>query len=182
VNLPPLRDREGDIPLLAQHFLSEFASEHGAEPKYMTPDAVAALEAYHWPGNIRELKNVVERAAVLSDDSVITAEHLVIQHRTSRPATRAVATIGSIDIPPGGKSLDDIEREAIRLTLDLTSGNQSAAARILGISWPTLSRKLRRYGLRANGAETMDVAPSAEPAEPELAVPATSWPAVASWG
>jgi transcriptional regulator with PAS, ATPase and Fis domain len=143
IALPPLRDRTGDVSLLARHFLAELAEQQGLAPKVLDASATAALEAHNWPGNIRELKNVIEHAAILSDDSVIRAEHLMLQQRTLLPAGTGSEQLREIRIPPEGKSLELIEQEAVRLTLQITRGNRSAAARILGISRPTLGRKLR---------------------------------------
>ncbi len=143
IPLPPLRDRKGDVSLLARHFLTELAEQQGLASKVLDQSAIAALEAHNWPGNIRELKNVIEHAAILSDDSVIRAEHLMLQQRTILPATNSSEQAREIRIPPEGKSLELIEQEAVRLTLQITRGNRSAAARILGISRPTLGRKLR---------------------------------------
>ncbi|HEY9516420.1 MAG TPA: sigma 54-interacting transcriptional regulator [Gemmatimonadaceae bacterium] len=143
ITLPPLRERVGDVEPLARHFLAELAQQQGLAAKSLEPEAIAALRAHSWPGNVRELKNVIEHAAILSDDSVIRAEHLMIQHRTMRPAVRSGEEQREIRIPPEGKTLDAIEREAVHLTLQLTNGNRSAAARILGISRPTLARKVR---------------------------------------
>ncbi|MBX6332809.1 MAG: sigma 54-interacting transcriptional regulator [Gemmatimonadaceae bacterium] len=156
ITLPPLRERQGDVELLARHFLAELARQQELEPKMLEPDAVAALRAHTWPGNLRELKNVIEHAAILSEGPSIRAEHLMIQQRTSIPASRASGPVREIQIPPEGKSLDAIEKEAVQLTLQITRGNRSAAARILGISRPTLARKMREYGLYqpANGHET----------------------------
>ncbi len=147
ITLPPLRERAGDVELLARHFLAELARQQGQEPKVLEPDAIAALRAHTWPGNLRELKNVIEHAAILSEGSSIRAEHLMIQQRLSLPATRASGPVREIRIPPEGKSLEAIEKEAVQLTLQITGGNRSAAARILGISRPTLARKMREYGL-----------------------------------
>jgi DNA-binding NtrC family response regulator len=111
------------------------------------------LRTHRWPGNVRELKHVIERALVVSDGPLISAEHLVInQRRTGSGAVRGAATFGEIRIPADGKRLRDIEREALELTLQLTDYNQSAAARILCISRPTLARKLRAYGLAKEAA------------------------------
>jgi transcriptional regulator with PAS, ATPase and Fis domain len=143
IALPPLRDRKGDVTLLAHHFLAELAEQQGLAAKVLDPSAIAALEAHNWPGNIRELKNVIEHAAILSDDNVIRAEHLMLQQRTILPATTGSEQMREIRIPPEGKSLELIEQEAVRLTLQITRGNRCAAARILGISRPTLGRKLR---------------------------------------
>jgi transcriptional regulator with PAS, ATPase and Fis domain len=147
IALPPLRDREGDVEVLARYFLADLARQQQLEPKTLEPDAVAALRAHTWPGNIRELKNVIEHAAILSDGSSICAEHLMIQQRTMLPATRASGPVREIRIPPEGKSLDAIEKEAVQMTLQITHGNRSAASRILGISRPTLARKMREYGI-----------------------------------
>jgi DNA-binding NtrC family response regulator len=182
VDLPPLRERRGDIALLAEHFAREIAARRGGPAKQIGRDAVLALEAHSWPGNVRELRNVMERATLLADGDVLRAEDVVItsrdafltpamgsemvrrwegekvgrwegekveisapHHLTSSPP--AAPTIGEISLSAGGKTLAEIEREAIRLTMLHTAGNLSAAARILGISRPTLTRRLRESGL-----------------------------------
>ncbi|HXT14679.1 MAG TPA: sigma 54-interacting transcriptional regulator [Gemmatimonadaceae bacterium] len=141
ISLPALRDRLDDIEIIARHFLHQEAREY-QQPKELSAEAVAALRVHRWPGNVRELKNVIERAAILSADArVVQAEHLMIQRRTMR-AVNPEPGIGDIHIPPQGKLLEDIEREAVALTLRLTGGNQAAAARMLGISRPTLAKKM----------------------------------------
>jgi DNA-binding NtrC family response regulator len=176
VDLPPLRERRGDIALLAEHFAREIASRRGGPTKVLDPSAVAALEAHHWPGNVRELRNVMERATLLADGPVLRGGDIVITERdrfltpgigmavvpgsqevgrsggrelpTSPPSKfPAFGPIGTISIPETGLSLAEIESEAIRLTMLHTAGNLSAAARILGISRPTLTRRLRESGL-----------------------------------
>lgn len=151
IALPPLRERQGDVELLARHFLGELAEQQQLPPKALSPDAVDALEQHSWPGNIRELKNVIEHAAILSDENVIRPEHLMIQQRTMLSATASQYDLRAIQIPPEGKSLDAIGLEAVRLTLQITNGNRSAAARILGISRPTLGRKIRASMLMNGG-------------------------------
>jgi two-component system response regulator AtoC len=142
ITLPSLRERPEDIELMARHFLVQETREH-RRSKGFAPDAYAALRMHRWPGNVRELKNVVERAAILSGDSpLVHAEHLMIQRRTSRPG--GPPAVGEIQIPAGGKRLEDVVAEAVALTLKLTGGNQAAAARILGISRPTLAKKMNR--------------------------------------
>jgi transcriptional regulator with PAS, ATPase and Fis domain len=153
VALPPLRDREGDVELLGDYFLKELARQQELEPKSLDAGAVAALRAHNWPGNIRELKNVIEHAAILCEGEVIGASHLMIQQRRSHSAARTDGTIREIQIPPEGKSLDMIEKEAVSATLEITRGNRSAASRILGISRPTLARKMREYGLTTVGTD-----------------------------
>jgi transcriptional regulator with PAS, ATPase and Fis domain len=145
--LPPLRDRPGDIGVTARHFLAHETRDHRRSKRF-SDDAIAALLLHRWPGNVRELKNVVERAAILCGESpVVRAEHLMIQRRTPRSAANgdaATEAVGEIRIPRAGKLLEDIEREAVTLTLQLTGGNQAAAARLLGISRPTLAKKMTR--------------------------------------
>ena len=147
LTLPPLRERPGDIEIIAHHFLAHETRDL-QQPKRLSDDAIAALLVHRWPGNVRELKNVIERAAILCGDSlVVRAEHLMIQRRTAQPVSNGEAradSAGEIRIPCGGKLLDEIEREAVALTLKITNGNQAAAARLLGISRPTLAKKMRR--------------------------------------
>ena len=144
--LPPLRDRAGDIELLARHFAREIANEHGMPPKELAPGALAVLKSHEWPGNVREVKNVIQRAAILGTHDQIEASDLAIT-----PRGQVVSENGhrsgprQILIPPEGKALEQIEGEAIRHTLELTGGNRSAASRILGISRPTLLRKIKKF-------------------------------------
>ncbi|MDB4877065.1 MAG: hypothetical protein JWM41_3511 [Gemmatimonadetes bacterium] len=141
ITLPPLRDRLEDVEQIARHFLDEETRDYQPAKRF-SDDAVAALLVHRWPGNVRELKNVVERAAILSADSVmVRAEHLLIQRRTTR-VVEPDDSIGDIRIPRNGKLLEDVEREAVALTLKITGGNQAAAARLLGISRPTLAKKM----------------------------------------
>lgn len=148
VNLPPLRERVGDIRVLAGVFVRGVAAERGMEME-LDDEAIAALEAHPWPGNVRELKHVVERAAHLAGDHVIRAEHLIVLHRTARSglSNQVTTPAAVIHIPTEGKTLHRVEGEVVALTLGLTRGNRSAAARILDISRPTLARKLREHGI-----------------------------------
>jgi transcriptional regulator with PAS, ATPase and Fis domain len=145
VPLPPLRGRPRDVDVIARHFLAQSATAQRRAPKVLSADAANALRAHGWPGNVRELKNVMERAFILSgDDITIRPEHILIQHRVSRPVTVSNPdSVGDINIPRTGKTLAQVEREAAHLTMQLTGGNQSAAAKLLGISRPTLARILR---------------------------------------
>ena len=161
VELPPLRERDGDIALLARRFVGELCQAHGLEPKTLLPGALSKLEAHRWPGNVRELKNVLERAALLSDDATIADVHIRIEnHACGEPvsphpalAPRAAGSGGEIRIPVAGKSLQEIEWEAVQVTLRLTHGNQSRAARMLGISRPTIARILRTGPVGLAGIE-----------------------------
>ena len=148
IELPPLRERDEDVRMIAEHLLAEASRLQGVPRRQLGLDAIAVLRAHRWPGNVRELKHVIERALVVCDGPLIGAEHLVInQRRAGAGAIRGAVTFGEIRIPADGKRLRDIEREALELTLQLTDYNQSAAARILCISRPTLARKLKSYGL-----------------------------------
>ena len=145
VELPPLRERDGDVALLAKHFVEHHAREENRPGLRLADESVDALQRHHWPGNVRELKNVIERAILICTGDVIEPRHVSLQRRSLVPLVGAPGGT-AINIPLEGKSLEAIEHEAIRITLHLTSGNMSAAARILGISRPTLARKLREQG------------------------------------
>ncbi len=149
IDLPPLRAREGDVEVLARHFLQALSRDEGLPVREPTPEAVEALRRHGWPGNVRELKNVIERAALLAEGRRIGPEHIVIQERESTPVERSGRRPegDAIRIPPGGCSMEEIEAEALRITLRITGGNKSAAARILGCSRPTVIRKVELYGL-----------------------------------
>lgn len=148
ITIPPLRDRQEDIELIARHFLAHETREYQGQRKF-SDDAMEAMRTHRWPGNVRELKNVIERAAILSGDAaVIRPEHLMMQRRSMQRVTMDGA--GDIRIPREGKSLAEIEQEAVRITLQLTGGNQAAAARLLKISRPTLAKKLGELSSRTS--------------------------------
>jgi transcriptional regulator with PAS, ATPase and Fis domain len=151
ITIPPLRERVEDIELIARHYLEQETREYQG-PRRFSDDAIETMRNHRWPGNVRELKNVVERAAILSGDApVVRPEHLMIQRRTTgRPAL--TAEFGDIRIPREGKSLAEIEREAVRITLQMTGGNQAAAARLLRISRPTLAKKMNEASLKTEPA------------------------------
>jgi transcriptional regulator with PAS, ATPase and Fis domain len=146
IELPPLRERVGDVRLLAEYFVSRHADDGDSHPLRLAPESVRALETHHWPGNIRELKNVIERAVVVCIGEVIEPAHLSLQRRSYVPLQGAPSR-PHIEIPDGGKTLEAIVSEAIRITVEMFDGNLSAAARRLGISRPTLARKLKADGV-----------------------------------
>jgi DNA-binding NtrC family response regulator len=113
----------------------------------ITPSGAARLAAHSWPGNVRELKNVLERALVLSEGGEIDDRHLAMGDRPGRAPVTGQAVAGVIEVPVGGRSLKSVEAELVRVTLDLTRGNKSAAARLLGISRPTLHRMIAEHSL-----------------------------------
>lgn len=147
LDLPPLRDRIGDVEILAHHFILKHSSESDTAPASLSADALAALRDHEWPGNVRELKGIIERAVIVAGGNTIQHQHLLFQRRRVTKQGLEIDSAAVIRIPLGGKSLEDVESEAILATLALTRGNLSATARILGISRPTLARKLRHAGL-----------------------------------
>ncbi len=134
IELPPLRERKEDIPLLAEHFLHKFAAENRKEVTEFSPDVIESLLAYDWPGNIRELENSIERAIILSRDSSITTADLPQEN---------VSLVSSASI---GKNLKEVEKTHILNVLRETGENYSEAARILGVSRMTLYNKAKEYG------------------------------------
>ncbi len=152
LEIPPLRSRSEDIPLLAQHFLDKFCLENNRPPMGFSPEAMKALKSYLWPGNVRELENVVERAVALcSNPSVELADLPEEVQQQSEGEDIIVAHVGA--------SMEEIERLAIRQTLKKTGGDKEVAARILGIGLATLYRRLKEM-------ETKET-PAAEPKEKE---------------
>ena len=133
VALPPLRERPGDVPLLARHFVSRLAARHRLPEPELTPEALDALGAQGWPGNVRELRNALERAVVVRGGLAIRAEDV-------RPAAASGAPALTLDE-------ETREREAALEALRQSGGNRDAAARKLGISVRTLYYRLRRWGL-----------------------------------
>ena len=140
LTLPPLRERDGDIVLLAQHYLQTLAKEHGRKVTGITPEAIAALSAYSWPGNVRELRNVIERMVVLGNGDKLTVRDLPPALRSGPGPAGPAARAGSL--------LRDAERHLIEEALRRHKGSRVKAAQDLGISRRTLHRKLNEFGLR----------------------------------
>jgi DNA-binding NtrC family response regulator len=145
--LPALRDRRGDIPALARHMLARYASRRGLTQSAIGPEALDVLQNHSWPGNIRELANMIERATILAGDGPIMAEHLPTQIpvRGKAQPTAAGANGGPhFQIPEGNPTLRDIEMRYIQAVLEKHSGNKPAASRELGISLKTLYNKINQ--------------------------------------
>lgn len=151
IELPPLRMRPGDVDLLARTFVASLSREHGLAEKHISAEAMNVLRAHPWPGNIRELKNTIERAVIVSDDNTIEPHHILIQRRSTIPGTvdQLQQLAGTIEVPVTGMSIGEAERQLIDLTLRITGSNHTHAARLLGITRPTLLSKIRQYGLEA---------------------------------
>ena len=142
VHVPPLRDHKGDVPILIERFVAEFARRHGRPAKAISPDALRLLLQYDWPGNVRELQNVVESMVLLSQGETLGVESVPRELHESRPGTALVA-VDTLD----GMTLKRVERELIRLNLEKFEGNRARAAKALGISERTLYRKIKEYGV-----------------------------------
>jgi len=153
LRVPPLRERPEDISALARHFLKLKASDRS-----FSPDALAALQAHAWPGNIRELRNTIAKFAMAADNSQITADDVAAELRQERGAATAVRPV----LPQG--NLENMEEQMIIRALEQTGGHRSQAAERLGISRRTLSRKLREYGI---GVPTGEATPSLGTISPE---------------
>ncbi len=151
IDVPPLRERTGDIPLLVGHFTDRFGASAG-RPVSVHPDALRSLSGYEWPGNVRELQNVIERAVLLAGDGEILPGHLLESIARSEPAAGSRFTL-----PEDGVRLEELERDLIRQALERAGGNKSKAARLLGISRPTLLYRLEKHGLEETaGPEAED--------------------------
>ncbi len=144
VELPPLRERPEDIPLLVRHFVEHFNAELGRNVKRLAPNLLDALRAYPWPGNVRELKNVVENMVLFARGEELTLEDLPAEIR--QPARLREAAQPAPWVP---RKMEDLEREAILKTLEFTQGHRARAAELLGIGLRTLQRKLKEYNMQA---------------------------------
>jgi len=138
VSMPPLRMRKDDIETLVGNLLTGISSEIGKKMTGLSGEAAAALAAYAWPGNVRELRNVISRAAAMSTGGHIEARDLFLSQGRKTAATEGLT----------GKTLEEIEKAAIRATLDSVSNNKTEAAKVLGIAYSTLYEKMKKYGMR----------------------------------
>jgi two-component system, NtrC family, response regulator HydG len=145
IKLPPLRERRDDIPLLIEHFLKEFTTSHSKTISGIAPVLRKTLMSYAWPGNVRELKNTVESMVVIDVDGALDLDDLPedLQAAASRVKGNGPAGIDYLV----GKSLEEIEKHYIALTLERAGGNREEAARLLGIGERTLYRKLKEYSI-----------------------------------
>ena len=137
IEVPPLREREKDILIIADFYLKQFSSKYGKPSHAISDGASQKLLNYHWPGNIRELKHTVERAVILSDNAVLNEEDFLLQGQPSQAKVKGNTSM----------TLDEMEREMILNALHLNSGNHSAAAEQLGISRQTLYNKIKKMNL-----------------------------------
>jgi two-component system response regulator HydG len=157
LTLPPLREREGDIPLLAHHFLEIFKKKNNKDVKGFTQEALEVMLQYSWPRNVRQLENAIERAVVLTKGEMVVPRDLPpeILKAMEVPAAREAALMDEKTISISlGTSLDTIERRVIEETLRHSRGDKNVASKILGISARTIYRKIeeeKKGGSREEG-------------------------------
>jgi two-component system nitrogen regulation response regulator NtrX len=162
VFVPPLRDREDDVALLAEHFMSEFAGEYGRRVKTIDPAAMASLRSYKWPGNVRELRNVIERLMIMVLGDTITVKDLAFMQGVSIAAADPYA--GGEDLVTLHEARDRFERDYILRALAAQQGNISRTADVLGVERSNLYRKMRAFGIAPARRPDGDVEKTTEPA------------------
>jgi len=144
LEIPPLKNRRDDIPLLAQHFLEMFSTKNNKEIKGFTPKAMDRLIRHDWPGNVRELMNAVERGVVLTRTEYLDVQDFAVMENASQSPAEAVPVF---DGEENNLSLEAVEKAAVLRMLEAADGNKSEAARRLGITRKTLHKKLKKYGV-----------------------------------
>lgn len=151
IDMPPLRERAGDIPVLTQHFIQKFAEEYGKPIRGATPECMRLIESYAFPGNVRELQNVIERAVALELGAALTPGSLPERVHGSFVPTGDER--GDLDFPPGGIDLEAriaaVERRYLEKALEVTGGNRTQAAKLLGITFRSLRYRLVKFGMDA---------------------------------
>ncbi|MEP6635258.1 MAG: sigma-54 dependent transcriptional regulator [Acidobacteriota bacterium] len=141
IHLPPLKDRKDDLPLLAQHLVTQLAEKHERPARFLSPGAITALQYHAWPGNVRELRNVIERAVIICSGEQIERHHFAPYPIDQRERLRDEDTISF----PVGTPIEEVERQMIMRTLQKTKNNKTRAAVLLGFSLKTLHNKLNLY-------------------------------------
>lgn len=145
LELPPLRKRQGDIPILLAHFVSVFSKRHGLKSPRFTKAALDSMKKYRWPGNIRELRNLCERLMILLPGQEVGVRNLPQEFHTGPMADPTPGSV--VQLPPEGIVLANIEESLIRQALELARGNRSKTARLLGISRDTLLYRLKKFSI-----------------------------------
>jgi len=146
--IPPLRERAEDVEPLAKFFLENMSQTMRRPARTITKDALRMLERYAWPGNVREVRNVVERAVILQEGAEILPEHLPDELRLG---SRALDLAPGLRLPPGGVDLEQLEKDLIQQALDQAKGNKTRAASLLGLTRDTLRYRLEKYEIQSGG-------------------------------
>jgi DNA-binding NtrC family response regulator len=141
LEIPPLRERGGDVALLAKSFVAEFAREFGKPIRRISPEALELLERYSWPGNVRELRNLLERSVLLSEGQELGADMLPQEVRRPRERSAPVVALG-----PEGLDIEELERDLLEAALKRAGGNRSEAGRLLGLSRHQIRTRLQKWG------------------------------------
>ena len=147
IRLPPLREREGDVSLLVDHFIAQFNREFRKHVKGVTPAFLERLEAYPWPGNIRELRNTIERAMILGTAEEIGAEELPLDLIDESSGKSESLLGGRVQLSRQGINLEELERDLVVQALQLAGGNQTHAGRLLGINRDQIRYRVEKFGL-----------------------------------
>ncbi|HKP71548.1 MAG TPA: sigma-54 dependent transcriptional regulator, partial [Pyrinomonadaceae bacterium] len=158
IELPPLRQRKEDLPLLAQHLITQLSGRHERPARHLSPAALDVLRSHHWPGNVRELRNVIERAVIICSGETIERHHIAPYPLDQRARARSEDTITL----PVGTPIEEVERQMILRTLQKTDNNKTRAAELLQISLKTLHNKLRLYRERGQLADAEQSRPIAD--------------------
>ncbi|MEN8148536.1 MAG: sigma-54 dependent transcriptional regulator [Planctomycetota bacterium] len=148
IHLPPLREREGDIPLLVQLFIEHFNREFRKNMRGFTPRSLNVLEQYSWPGNVRELRNIVERAILLGMGDSLDLDDLPSEIRERSGVGGTESAEGVLSLPQGGVVLEELERDLVRQALKRSNGNQTRAAKLLGLNRDQIRYRIEKFGLR----------------------------------
>jgi len=145
ITLPALRERIEDVPLLVQAFIDDFNKEFGKRVKGVSPEAMEEMMHHRWPGNVRELRNMIERAILLSPGESLGVADLFAD-RPRELGREMVLPKGAMQLPAEGVDLDKVEAELVRQALERADGNQSAAARLLGLTRDQMRSRMKRFG------------------------------------
>ena len=144
--LPPLRERRDDILLIARYFIRMFNREFNKQVAGISREAELLLQNYHWPGNIRELKNVIERAIILGADDLLAEDHLPLEIAV-RPDSPVRFSASSFILPPEGVDIDEVEKDLIRQALETSDGNQSKAAKKLNLGIDAFRYRMKKFDI-----------------------------------
>lgn len=148
IDVPPLRERTEDIPELANFFINKYNKEFGKRIKNIEPAALKMLSEYHWPGNIRQLETIIERAVLMNDRGTITARDIQDELRTGRPVGQL-----NYDIPDEGIDFEKLEKELIQKAMTKTGGIATKAAKLLGMSYKTFIYRLEKFNLSSSSTK-----------------------------